>query len=117
MCIRDRSRVGGVFGTRQVCSLLRPTEENSPVNLDINVGYFATMVARQPELLRRAEQLGYRCIWTAEAYGSDAATPLAAIGAQTTTLEIGSAILQMPARTPAMTAMTAATLDDLTGGR
>lgn len=87
------------------------------MNLDINVGYFATMVARQPELLRRAEQLGYRCIWTAEAYGSDAATPLAAIGAQTTTLQIGSAILQMPGRTPAMTAMTAATLDDLTGGR
>lgn len=87
------------------------------MNLDINVGYFATMVARQPELLRRAEQLGYRCVWAAEAYGSDAATPLAAIGAQTTTLEIGSAIFQMPARTPAMTAMTAATLDDLTNGR
>ncbi len=87
------------------------------MNLDINVGYFAIMVARQPELLRRAEQLGYRCVWAAEAYGSDAATPLAAIGAQTSTLEIGSAIFQMPARTPAMTAMTAATLDDLTGGR
>jgi F420-dependent oxidoreductase-like protein len=87
------------------------------MNLDINVGYFALMVARQPEMLRQAEEMGYRCIWTAEAYGSDAATPLAAIGAQTATLEIGSAIFQMPARTPAMTAMTAATLDDLTGGR
>ncbi len=87
------------------------------MNLDINVGYFALMVARQPELLQQAEAMGYRCIWTAEAYGSDAATPLAAIGAQTTTLEIGSGIFQMPARTPAMTAMTAATLDDLTGGR
>jgi F420-dependent oxidoreductase-like protein len=87
------------------------------VNLDINVGYFAVMVAGQPELLRQAESMGYRCIWTAEAYGSDAATPLAAIGALTTTLEVGSAIFQMPARTPAMTAMTAATLDDLTGGR
>jgi F420-dependent oxidoreductase-like protein len=87
------------------------------VNLDINVGYFALMVARQPELLRQAEAMGYRCIWTAEAYGADAATPLAAIAAHTTTLEIGSGILQMPARTPAMTAMTAATLDDLTGGR
>ena len=87
------------------------------MNLDINVGYFSVMAARQPDLLARAEALGYRCIWTAEAYGSDAATPLAAIGAQTTRLEIGSAIFQMPARTPAMTAMTAATLDDLTGGR
>ena len=87
------------------------------MNLDINVGYFSVMAARQPDLLARAEALGYRCIWTAEAYGSDAATPLAAIGAQTSRLEIGSAIFQMPARTPAMTAMTAATLDDLTGGR
>lgn len=87
------------------------------MNLDINVGYFALAVARQPEMLRRAESMGYRCIWTAEAYGSDAATPLAAIGALTTTLEIGSGIFQMPARTPAMTAMTAATLDDITGGR
>lgn len=87
------------------------------MNLDINVGYFALMIAGQPDMLRQAEAMGYRCLWTAEAYGSDAATPLAAIGAQTTKLEIGSGIFQMPARTPAMTAMTAATLDDLTGGR
>ncbi len=87
------------------------------MNLDINVGYFALMAASQPEMLRHAEAMGYRCIWTAEAYGADAATPLAAIGALTTSLQIGSGIFQMPARTPAMTAMTAATLDDLTGGR
>lgn len=87
------------------------------MNLDINVGYFALMVIGQPEMLTHAEQMGYRCIWTAEAYGADAATPLAAIAAQTTTLQIGSGIFQMPARTPAMTAMTAATLDDLSGGR
>ncbi len=87
------------------------------MQLDVNIGYWGVAVGRDPALAREAEKLGYRCIWTAEAYGADAATVLAAIAAQTTTLGIGAGILQMPARTPAMTAMTAATLDDLSGGR
>ncbi|MFJ2901846.1 LLM class F420-dependent oxidoreductase [Streptomyces sp. NPDC087212] len=64
-----------------------------------------------------AEELGYSVVWVSEAYGSDAVTPLTWIAARTSTIEVGSAVLQIPARTPATTAMTAATLDTLSGGR
>src|SRR5213078_3045785 len=67
--------------------------------------------------VQEAERLGYDSVWTAEAYGSDAATILGWIAGQTTRIKIGSAILQKPGRTPAMTAMTAATLDQLSDGR
>lgn len=86
------------------------------MNLDLNVGYWGTAIARSGPFLTEVESLGYRCVWAAEAYGSDAVSVLAAIAAQTR-LEVGSAIMQIPARSPAMTAMTAATLDDLSGGR
>jgi len=86
------------------------------VHLDLNIGYWGVAVARDLGLIREAERLGFRTVWAAEAYGADAATVLAAIGVQTERIGVGSAILQIPARTPAMTAMTAATLDDLTGG-
>ncbi len=69
------------------------------------------------ELAREAERLGYDSAWAAEAWGTDAVTVLAWLGGQTTTLRLGTAIMQMPARTPAMTAMTAATLDLMSGGR
>jgi F420-dependent oxidoreductase-like protein len=69
------------------------------------------------ETILEAERLGYHAVWAAEAYGSDCVTPLAWIGARTTTIRLGTAIMQMPARTPAMTAMTAMTLDQLSGGR
>jgi F420-dependent oxidoreductase-like protein len=69
------------------------------------------------ELAREAEKLGYESAWAAEAWGVDAVTPLAWLGAQTTTLKLGSAIMQIPGRSPANTAMTAATLDLLSGGR
>src|SRR6059036_2448402 len=69
------------------------------------------------ELAREAETLGYDSAWAAEAWGVDAITPLAWLGAQTTTLKVGSAIMQIPGRTPANAAMTAATLDLLSGGR
>lgn len=68
-------------------------------------------------MAREAESLGYDSIWTAEAYGSDAATVLAWLACQTESIKVGSAIFQMPARTPAMTAMTAATLDNISNGR
>jgi F420-dependent oxidoreductase-like protein len=68
-------------------------------------------------LAREADQLGFSVVWAAEAYGSDAATVLAWVGAQTEHIDIGSAVFQIPGRTPAMTAMTAATLDSLSGGR
>lgn len=69
------------------------------------------------DLILEAERLGYDSVWTGEAWGSDAVTPLAWIGSRTTKIKLGAAILQMPARTPAMTAMTAMTLDALSGGR
>jgi F420-dependent oxidoreductase-like protein len=69
------------------------------------------------ELARLAETLGYDSAWAAEAWGTDAVTPLAWLGAQTTTLKLGTAIMQIPGRSPANTAMTAATLDLLSGGR
>lgn len=69
------------------------------------------------DFILEAEKLGYDSVWTGEAYGSDAVTPLAWIGSRTSKIKLGAAILQMPARTPAMTAMTAMTLDALSGGR
>ena len=69
------------------------------------------------ELAQEAERLGYDSAWAAEAWGTDAATVLSWLAATTTTLKVGSAIFQIPARTPAATAMTAATLDLMSGGR
>jgi F420-dependent oxidoreductase-like protein len=68
-------------------------------------------------LAQEAERLGYDSAWAAEAWGTDAATVLAWLAATTTTLKVGSAIFQIPGRTPANTAMTAATLDLMSGGR
>ncbi len=69
------------------------------------------------DLIKEAERLGYDSVWTAEAYGSDAITPLAWIGAQTTKIRLGTAVMQLPGRTPANAAMTAMSLDQLSGGR
>jgi alkanesulfonate monooxygenase SsuD/methylene tetrahydromethanopterin reductase-like flavin-dependent oxidoreductase (luciferase family) len=68
-------------------------------------------------LAQEAERLGFSAVWTEEAYGSDAVVPLAWVAALTSTIDVGSAVWQVPARTPAMAAMTAATLDKLSGGR
>src|SRR5512147_2654327 len=68
-------------------------------------------------LAQEAERLGYDSAWAAEAWGTDAVTVLAWLGATTTTLKLGAGIMQIAARTPAMTAMTAATLDLMSGGR
>jgi F420-dependent oxidoreductase-like protein len=69
------------------------------------------------ELAQEAERSGYDSAWAAEAWGTDAVTPLAWLGATTTTLKLGTAIMQLPGRSPANTAMTAATLDLMSGGR
>jgi len=89
------------------------------LRLGVMLGYlgFGTTAAEQLALVREAERLGYDSAWAAEAYGSDAATMLAWLAAQTSTIDLGSAIFQIPARSPAMTAMTAATLDQLSAGR
>jgi F420-dependent oxidoreductase-like protein len=88
------------------------------MRLGVNLGYWgAGNDADNLELAREADRLGYAVCWAAEAYGSDAATVLAWVAAQTERIDVGSAIFQIPGRTPAMTAMTAATLDSLSGGR
>jgi len=89
------------------------------VKLGLNIGYWGLGLTaeEQLELVREAERLGYDSVWSAEAYGSDAATILGWLAQATTTIKLGSAIFQMPGRSPAMTAMTAATLDQLSGGR
>jgi len=88
------------------------------VRLGLNLGYWgAGNDADNLELAKEADRLGFSVVWAAEAYGSDAPTVLAWIAAHTERIDVGSAILQIPARTPAMTAMTAATLDTLSGGR
>src|ERR687891_1761034 len=89
------------------------------MRLGLHVGYWGLgfTAEQQLEVVRDAESLGYGSVWTAEAYGSDAATILGWIAGQTSKIRIGSAIFQMPGRSPAMTAMTAATLDQLSEGR
>jgi F420-dependent oxidoreductase-like protein len=87
------------------------------MRLGLTAGYSGPQMSVNLDLVLEAERLGFDSIWTAEAYGSDAVTPLAWIGARTTKIRLGTAIMQMPARTPAMTAMTAMTLDALSGGR
>ncbi|HEY1456438.1 MAG TPA: LLM class F420-dependent oxidoreductase [Candidatus Dormibacteraeota bacterium] len=89
------------------------------MKLGVSVGYWGFGVGpkEQLEIAQAAEELGYDSIWTAEAYGSDAATVLAWLAAGTTRIKLGAGILQIPARSAAMTAMTAATIDNLSGGR
>jgi F420-dependent oxidoreductase-like protein len=88
------------------------------MRLAVNLGYWGAGNDKDNlAVAREAEAIGYDSVWAAEAYGSDAATVLAFVAAQTERIGIGAAIFQIPARTPAMTAMTAATLDSLSGGR
>src|SRR5918912_4318722 len=89
------------------------------MKLGVHIGYWGLGLtsADQLQLVVEAERLGYDSVWTAEAYGSDAATILAWLAGQTTRIRLGAAIFQMPGRSPAMTAMTAATLDNISGGR
>ncbi|MEV6928016.1 LLM class F420-dependent oxidoreductase [Dactylosporangium sp. NPDC051485] len=89
------------------------------MRLALNLGYLSSWNDPQGHLAvaREADRLGFSCVWVAEAYGSDAPSMLAWIAGQTERIELGSAVFQIPARTPAMTAMTAATIDKLSGGR
>lgn len=87
------------------------------MRLGLNFGYWGSDPSDNLAIAQEAERLGYHSLWTAEAYGSDAVTPLVWLAAHTQRINVGTAIMQMPARTPAMTAMTAATIDLLTGGR
>jgi F420-dependent oxidoreductase-like protein len=85
------------------------------VRLGLQLGYDDPVA--WSALAEEAERCGFHSIWTSEAYGSDAVSPLAWIGSRTTNVRLGTAIMQMPARSPATTAATVATLDLLSGGR
>ena len=87
------------------------------MRLGLMLGYAAGQMQLPIELVQEADRLGVHAVWTAEAYGSDAVSPLAWLGALTTRIKLGTAIMQMPGRTPANTAMTAMTLHQLSGGR
>jgi F420-dependent oxidoreductase-like protein len=89
------------------------------VKLGVNLGYAppGTNPAELVPIVHLAEALGYDSAWAAEAWGTDAVSVLGWLGASTTRIKIGSAIMQIPGRTPANTAMTAATLDLMSGGR
>jgi len=87
------------------------------MKLSMMAGYSPAKMSVPMDTILEAENLGFDCVWTAEAYGSDAVSPAAWVLAQTSKIKVGTAIMQMPARAPAMTAMTAMTLDALSGGR
>src|SRR3954454_9639413 len=89
------------------------------MRLALNLGYQTAWSSAADHLVmaKEADRLGDSSVWVAEAYGSDSPTMLAWFAGQTERIELGSAILQIPARTPAMTAMTAASLDNISGGR
>jgi F420-dependent oxidoreductase-like protein len=89
------------------------------MKLGIHIGYWGLGLTSEDQLLvvQEAERLGYDSVWAAEAYGSDTATVLGWLAGQTTKIRLGSGIFQMPGRSAAMTAMTAATIDQLSNGR
>jgi F420-dependent oxidoreductase-like protein len=87
------------------------------MKLGLNLGFLTSAQLDPVPLALEAERLGYDSVWVAEAWGSDAVSLLAWVGAKTRRIGLGCAVLQIPSRTPALAAMTAATLDRLSGGR
>ena len=99
-------RLGLNLGSSRRRHLVQPGAEKSPSQIPLDI-----------PLVQEAERLGYHVVWSAEAYGSDAMVPLAWVGALTSKIHLGTAIMQIPGRTPANAAMAAITLDELSGGR
>ena len=87
------------------------------MKLGMSIGYSGATLRIPIERIQMAERLGYDSVWTAEAYGSDAITPLAYIAALTKRIRLGTGIIQLAARTPAGTAMSVQTVDAMSGGR
>src|SRR6266849_11122377 len=97
-------------------AVLRRDREETAMKLGLAIGYSRAHVDIPVKLVQRAEELGYESVWTAEAYGSDAVTPLAFLAAHTSRIKLGTGIMQLAARTPANAAMSAATVDAMAGG-
>src|SRR5690606_34293021 len=103
-------------GTPPSSLLPPPFAWRHQMKLGIGIGYSGADLRVPVELVQKAERLGYDSVWTAEAYGSDAITPLAFLAAHTKHIRLGTGIIQLAARTPAMAAMSMQTLDALAGG-
>ena len=86
------------------------------MKLGLAIGYSGAHLDVPVALVQRAEELGYDSVWSAEAYGSDAITPLAFLAARTSRIKLGTGIMQLAARTPANAAMSAASIDTMAGG-
>src|SRR6478735_5828856 len=86
------------------------------MKLGLSIGYSKAHLDIPVQLIQRAEELGYDSVWSAEAYGSDAVTPLAYLAGLTKRIKLGTGIMQLAARTPANAAMSAATVDAMAGG-
>ena len=86
------------------------------MKLGLSIGYSGGEMRLPVEKVQLAEQLGYDSVWTAEAYGSDALSPLAYLAAKTERIKLGTGVIQLAGRTPANAAMTIATIDALAGG-
>src|SRR5438093_7267001 len=97
--------------------MLRGPHIGEAMKLAVHMGYWPRGPNDVTSLVREAEALGFDSVWSAEAYGSDAVTTVSWVAAQTERIGVGTAIMQIPARTPAATAMTAITLDHLSNGR
>jgi F420-dependent oxidoreductase-like protein len=102
---------------RGAASARLPPAEVRPIRFGVQLGYWSAQPTDPMPMAREAERLGFDSVWSAEAYGNDAVTLISWVAAKTERIDIGTAIMQMPARTPAATAMTAVTLDHLTKGR
>jgi alkanesulfonate monooxygenase SsuD/methylene tetrahydromethanopterin reductase-like flavin-dependent oxidoreductase (luciferase family) len=93
-----------------------PAREDLTMKLSLSIGYSGAHLEVPVALVQRAEELGYDSVWPAEAYGSDAITPLAFLAAQTSRVKLGTSIMQLAAGTPANAAMSAASIDAMSGG-
>jgi F420-dependent oxidoreductase-like protein len=100
---------------RPDASYPRATEDTA-MKLGLAIGYSGAHMDLPVVLVQRAEELGYDSVWSAEAYGSDAITPLAFLAAKTSRIKLGTGIMQLAARTPANAAMSAASIDAMAGG-
>src|SRR3989442_16013675 len=87
------------------------------MRLGLNMGYSGSALRIHMPLVQEADRLGFSSVWSGEAYGSDAVTTITWVAAVTKRIGVGTAIMQIPARTPTLTATTAITLDQLSGGR
>jgi F420-dependent oxidoreductase-like protein len=115
--MKTRTRSSFSVGGAQATELIAVASHEMKLGFYMGYAQPGTNPLELLELARAAESLGYDSAWAAEAWGVDAITPLAWLGAQTTTLKLGTAIMQIPGRSPANAAMTAVTLDLLSGGR